>query len=348
MKVSIIIPVYKVEDYLRPCLDSVLSQTFSDYEVILVDDGSPDGSPAICEEYASRDSRIQVIHKENGGLSSARNAGLDVARGQYIYFLDSDDTVEPNLLDRLVGLMEEGLDLVGFRYQVLSPDGSRKPGREIQLGSFLLHTQQERLSFIRDVLVPCSIGWEAWSRIFVREKIEKYGLRFANNRQIFAEDLYFSLCYCAHAEKIRCIDECLYNYRIREDSIMGVQQTRSNLGRICKLADTVLSYYRRFDDCSLLVESYAGIYYHLIAGQFTYQMWASGLQPQEYRELVRQEVTDWDYMEDQLRTYLASKHCPRGRKEAELRANVLFLLGGSEFMLRLRCKLLRMLNKNHN
>lgn len=91
MKFSIIIPCYKVEKYLRQCVDSVLVQTFEDYEVIIVDDGSPDGCPAICDEYAIKDNRVKVIHKENGGLSDARNAGLDVAHGEYVMFLDSDD-----------------------------------------------------------------------------------------------------------------------------------------------------------------------------------------------------------------------------------------------------------------
>lgn len=91
MQYSIIIPVYKVEKYLRQCVDSVLTQTLDDYEIILVDDGSPDGSPVICDEYAAKDGRVKVIHKKNGGLSSARNAGLDVAEGEYVIFLDSDD-----------------------------------------------------------------------------------------------------------------------------------------------------------------------------------------------------------------------------------------------------------------
>lgn len=91
MKFSIIIPCYKVEQYLHQCVDSVLAQTYEDYEVILVDDGSPDNSPAICDEYGKKTDKVKVIHKPNGGLSDARNAGLDVARGEFVLFLDSDD-----------------------------------------------------------------------------------------------------------------------------------------------------------------------------------------------------------------------------------------------------------------
>ena len=96
-KVSIIVPVYKVEKYLRKCIDSIINQTLKDIEIILVDDGSPDNCGKICDEYAAKDTRIKVIHKENGGLSSARNAGMEVAEGEYIGFVDSDDWIESDM-----------------------------------------------------------------------------------------------------------------------------------------------------------------------------------------------------------------------------------------------------------
>ena len=116
LRFSIIIPVYNVEKYLRECVDSVLAQTFERYEVILVDDGSPDSCPAICDEYASKDARIKVIHKPNGGLSDARNAGLDIARGEYILFLDSDDWWDKfDFLHKLDKTIEDGgADIVIF------------------------------------------------------------------------------------------------------------------------------------------------------------------------------------------------------------------------------------------
>ena len=99
---SVIVPVYKVESYLSRCLDSILNQTFTDFELILVDDGSPDRCGTICDEYAARDPRIRVIHKENGGLSSARNAGIDIARGQWLGFVDSDDWITPDCYEKLL------------------------------------------------------------------------------------------------------------------------------------------------------------------------------------------------------------------------------------------------------
>ena len=344
MKFSVIIPVYQVENYLRECVESLLAQTFSDYEAILVDDGSPDGCPAICDEYAAADSRFRVIHKENGGLSSARNAGLEIARGEYVYFLDSDDTIEPDLLETAASLMDAGADQVIFKHCRVLPDGSEMMDRDNLCGTFLLDNQKKRLSYLLQTLIPCRLPWSACTSVYSMEKIRKYSQRFEDNRRIFAEDMQFALCYCAHAEHIESIDRCLYHYRVREDSIMDVQKTRSNLGRLHKLTESVLSYYRRFDDCSLLTEHFDEIYYSIMAEQFCFQMWASGVAPAEYRELVRREMTDWEDMEQRLRDGMKGSG-KMTLHDQELRANVLFLLGGSEWMLRLRCKILRLLKQ---
>lgn len=105
--ISVIVPVYNVEPYLRECIDSILAQTYTDFELILVDDGSPDKCGEICDEYAAKDSRIRVIHQENGGLSAARNAGLDIAQGEYVTFVDSDDFVAPNYLAVLYQMIDK-------------------------------------------------------------------------------------------------------------------------------------------------------------------------------------------------------------------------------------------------
>ena len=104
--ISVIIPVYNVQDYLARCLDSILAQTYQNLEIILVNDGSKDNSGAICDEYAARDDRVQVIHKENGGLSTARNAGLDLAAGEYLSFIDSDDWIASDAYEHLMNLVE--------------------------------------------------------------------------------------------------------------------------------------------------------------------------------------------------------------------------------------------------
>ena len=118
-EISIIVPVYKVEKYLRHCVDSILAQTFTDFELLLIDDGSPDNSGAICDEYAEKDNRVRVFHKENGGVSSARNLGLDNARGTYIMFCDSDDYVADNWAEKLYEFMnynEANLSICGYNF----------------------------------------------------------------------------------------------------------------------------------------------------------------------------------------------------------------------------------------
>ena len=345
--VSVIVPIYGVEAYLPQCVDSVLSQTYSAFELILVDDESPDRSPEICDAYAAKDSRIRVIHKRNGGLSDARNAGLDVATGKYIYFLDGDDYVHPSLLETLVPLMEAGNDMVAFRHWNAYSDGRLEPGREIDVCGYHLDTPEERKNFIHTQLLPCKLGWEAWSRIFLREKIERYGLRYADNRVIFSEDLYFSLCYCAHAEKIQTINDCLYYYRLRQDSIMGVQIKKSNIGRIHNLCKAVLEYLQKFEDCTGFVEDFHRTYYQIMGGQFVFQLWSSGMDPLKFRQQSLADIADKQMMETWLRKQLADKTTALDgytkSERLELRCHVHFLLGGSWQALRLQCKLIRML-----
>ena len=126
--ISVIVPIYKVEEYLRRCVDSILVQTFTDFELFLVDDGSPDNCGAMCDEYASKDSRIRVIHKKNGGLSDARNAALDMMTGEYVTFIDSDDWVESNHLESMLTALEKhGADMAICNFISAYDDGRKEP-----------------------------------------------------------------------------------------------------------------------------------------------------------------------------------------------------------------------------
>lgn len=133
-EISIIVPVYQVEKYLNECIDSILAQTFTDFELILVDDGSPDNCPALCDAAAKRDSRVRVIHKQNGGVSTARNAGLDAAQGNWIAFVDSDDTVEPEYLEKMhKAVLETGADFAICSSQCIDETGKTLAGGEHRL-----------------------------------------------------------------------------------------------------------------------------------------------------------------------------------------------------------------------
>jgi glycosyltransferase involved in cell wall biosynthesis len=218
MKVSIIIPVYKAEKYLPTCVDSVLSQTYKDLEVILIDDASPDKCGEICEEYAKKDERVKVIHKENEGVSKARNAGLEIATGDYVQFVDSDDYLEPNMTEKLVNAMEinqADMVLCGFYEKNLNFQRASKADEEPGVYSkevFLKNIMNNPYSFHYGVL---------WNKMFKGEALRE--LRFSSDMD-FGEDFVFNLHYLRYVEKIAVIDDPLYYYiRFNTDSLMYVQ-----------------------------------------------------------------------------------------------------------------------------
>lgn len=207
-KISIIIPVYNVEKYLENCLEKVLNQTYKNLEIILVDDGSKDNSGKLCDEYAKMDSRIKVIHQKNGGLSMARNSGLDIATGKYIMFVDSDDYYELNSCELLYNeIKEKDADLVIGNYIHTKSNGEKweKPLFDKELyKNFKLSIKDYKKSFF----VMNSV---VWNKIFKREFIEKYHLRFVSGA--VAEDAIFSTFCYVHTDKAYFINDIVYNYR---------------------------------------------------------------------------------------------------------------------------------------
>ena len=141
-KISVIVPVYKAEAYLHRCVDSILAQTFQDFEVLLIDDGSPDRSGEICDEYARKDKRVRVFHKENGGVSSARNMGLDNARGEYVCFVDSDDWLDEEMFAIICSffLSNKQIDILfwGFQYDYSQVQNGKKRKEEKGVSRFLV------------------------------------------------------------------------------------------------------------------------------------------------------------------------------------------------------------------
>lgn len=223
-RVSVIVPVYQVEAYLPRCIDSVLAQTFEDFELILVNDGTRDGCPAIMAEYAARDARIRQVHKENGGLSSARNAGLDVARGEYVAFLDSDDYAAPTWLADTVRAAEEtGAQQVLYNYERVV-DGQAQ-GPYLNMASETIDVGRLGLAnYLYQYWMPYRHGQEAWSKLYRRSVIEENGLRFAPNDEVFAEDTHFSMLYLMHTHTIAALDTPYIYYVQRGDSLMGMRK----------------------------------------------------------------------------------------------------------------------------
>jgi glycosyltransferase involved in cell wall biosynthesis len=229
-KISIIVAVYNIENYVSRCVDSILAQTYSDLQVILVDDGSTDDSGTICDKYAKKDNRIETIHKKNGGLSDARNAGIDKADGDYIGFVDGDDWIEPFMYEKMLGAcLENNAEIAICRYNQIGghPDWEEPDGKILSL------TSEEAMNLYLCGNKQHVIYNSVWSKLFKRNTIE--GLQFAVGRN--SEDILYTTQAFCNAERFVYLDIPCYNYVCdREDSIItrklpgDVSMTRYHFG----------------------------------------------------------------------------------------------------------------------
>lgn len=208
--VSVIIPIYNVEKYLPDCVDSVLEQSYQDLQIILVDDGSTDAGGAICDEYALRDARITVVHKENGGLSDARNSGLPVAVGEFVLYLDSDDFLEPNAIETLIMAQSEtDADIVLGNYWYTYPDHEDLSATWYETDMVLDN------AYAMEALVDGRIETFAWGKLIRREIAEKH---LFPQGKIF-EDHFWTHYVFADAKRVALLAKPLVHYRQRDNSI---------------------------------------------------------------------------------------------------------------------------------
>lgn len=212
-KISIIVPVYKVEQYLERCVNSLTNQTYKNIEIILVDDGSPDQCPQMCDGYAGEDSRIKVIHKKNGGLSDARNAGLDAATGEYIAFVDSDDWVEPDFIEQLyVNAKKEDADISIIGCTLVWDDGRRKPVSNDK-GYYVFDNEKA----IREMLAQRKFGCMVCQKMYRKQIFDT--VRFPVGK--LYEDVAVSMPTFLKARKVVFSGNYGYNYYQRNDSIVN-------------------------------------------------------------------------------------------------------------------------------
>lgn len=219
MLVSVIVPAYKVERYLPDCIGSIRQQTYRNLQIILIDDGSPDGCGQICDASAGEDSRIQVIHQPNGGVGAARNAGLEAAGGEYICFVDGDDMIEKNMVECVVKELEDGpYDLCAWGAKEIFEDGSFQYSGRWRKMSFHFPTEAEKARFFCRWFFTSRTGWGGCQRIFRRRIIEQFGIRFGT--AAFAEDMDFTFRYLFHCQSFSLLPDPLYIYRIHSNSAM--------------------------------------------------------------------------------------------------------------------------------
>ena len=211
-KISIIVPIYNVEKYLPKCIESILAQTYKDFELILVDDGSPDNSPQICDEYAKKDDRVIVIHKPNGGVSSARNAGLDRATGQYIGFVDPDDYITSDMYTFMIdGMKKSGANMAICGYDYINENG--KVERPYNVRENELLTQKQFMSMQFDM--PPTIRHVVWNKVFKADIFN--GTRFPEGLHS-SEDVYVLIECAKRLTKAVFIHQPLYKNLVRSGS----------------------------------------------------------------------------------------------------------------------------------
>ena len=231
--ISVIVPVYKAEAFLHDCVESILSQTFQDFEIILVDDGSPDNCGAICDDYAKEDQRVLALHKENGGVSSARNLGLQYVAGEFVTFCDSDDLYQPDWIEKLVLSMEEtGADIALGNFQKISENGDCLSVSEHETGIIHMNLPEEKIRYCFEKLLTEKHAWEVTSRLFRTEIIRKNKLTFCESCNSYAEDLGFALCYSVFADSAISIDSAGYLYRMRIGSMMQSSVDKPKLNAV--------------------------------------------------------------------------------------------------------------------
>ena len=235
--VSVIVPIYKVEEYVRGCIESICAQTYRNLEIILVDDGSPDGCGAICDRYAEMDDRIHVVHKKNGGLGAARNTGALHATGKYILFVDGDDRICEELVRWTVKAAEENAaDVVMFDFQEEDAGGNKGERFTFHLPpDHVISAEQEP----RLIMESCS----AWNKLFLRAFWEQRGFAFPQGR--IYEDLGTIPTVMVRAERVVYIKKPLYRYLQREGSIMHSKDFSRNYSDRTAAANSVLDFFKK-------------------------------------------------------------------------------------------------------
>lgn len=237
-KVSIIVPIYNVESYLDRCIQSLLNQTLKEIEIILVDDGSPDNCPAMCDEYAKQDNRIKVIHKKNAGLGYARNSGLEMATGEYVAFVDSDDFVDINMYHALYERAKrDNLDTCYCGFVRHYATGKNENKTEVRtytrftgrkgVDSFLLDMVGPEPSYHSDVKYMMCV----WKAIYSKMLIDKYNIRFCSERQFVSEDIIFHLDYLPKALNVGFIPDCFYYYCVNGTATLSNTYSREKFER---------------------------------------------------------------------------------------------------------------------
>lgn len=350
--VSVIIPVYNAEPYLRQCLDSVVNQTLRDIEILCVDDGSTDGSPAILRDYQARDDRIRIFTQENLNAGAARNRGLDLAKGDYLSFLDADDFFEPEMLERAYARAEVlRAEVLVFRCDNYHDDEGRYSDRNNSIEVACIPEQQPFPgTVVKGNLFLTFVGW-AWDKLFSREYVQKNGLRFQEQRT--TNDLYFTYFALAKAQRIVTMDELFAHHRMHVSTSLEATRDKSwdcFYKALCALRDGLrreglyghyeqdfVNYCVSFSLWNLKTISWPRqeVLFYMMKNAWLSDLGVTGREetffenPYEYREICEVLNGEYDAMfpEGELVQRYRAENAALRKEITELHASVSFRLG---------------------
>ena len=246
-RITVIIPIYNAESILRRCLDSILAQTFTDFECLLIDDGSKDRSGEICDEYARKDSRIKVFHKENGGVSSARNVGLDNARGEWVTFVDSDDWTGERLLSNLISHTNNNpnVELVISFSEYIFNNGRREENYKARM--------VDKANF-QIIFSEYDMSWHTgpWAKLYSKQVIDSKNLRFSENMNI-GEDAVFFYSYLSQIDGLYVSSDTDYKYNVDTEGsltkrVFSLKSEMSGCHRIIEAVDNLLNNGNKWEE----------------------------------------------------------------------------------------------------
>ena len=296
---SVVVPVFRTERYLDEMMQALLGQTFKDMEVILVDDLSPDGAPAMCDRYAALDPRVRVIHKPvNEGLGMARNTGLDAARGKYIAFHDSDDTLHPDTYAVAVRMMEEsGADTVRFTCNRFTDAGASSPV-DYTASARIFDRPEEIHSLALGIFDPSSsdfspydLGGSSCMAIYRLDILRSHGIRFESEREYISEDYIFSFDYYAYCSKVIYLPRTYYHYRITDGSLTRTLEL-GVMGRVAHYCRYVVKKIRENGYGSNEESAAAGYYIGALRQHMTFVFLSSELSWRQKREWFMERTSD--------------------------------------------------------
>ena len=283
MELSIIVPVYKVEKQLERCIRSILNQSFTNFELILVDDGSPDKCGEICDEYEKKDKRIKVIHKKNGGLSDARNAGLNIAKGKYIGFVDSDDIIHSEMYERMYNCITKyNVDIVQCKFRKFKSIEDINKFSNIKDANIEYYTSKEA---IIDMIDNNKINVNTWNKLYKRELFENE--RFPKGKIHEDEFLTYKLIY--KSNKIAYINEELYYYYQNDNGIMNGSNLIKRLDRIEALEERS-NFFLKNGDKDLYNKSNTALFFALNKLYFIFKRNKQLRKEEQYINLLKDKI----------------------------------------------------------